>query len=152
MTWLKPWDYQPPSPVAGDMGPFMLGCAVLRDLLNADLNFLSGTVGPQYANPAAYAANLKAYALSLTQNTFQPPLVPANWDYANAAQTASIACFTMLQSLPVSAGDENSLSVFMAWILGTGALPGGHPATVQNTGDGTNASTGQSAVVGPSIL
>lgn len=144
MSWLKPWDYTPPDPQKTSKGDYILGCAVLRDLLNADSNFLSGKMGPQYASPDAYVANMVAFAHSPTMHLF--PLS----DPDTSAVKAAMDCFTMLAQLPVNVGDPNTVSVMQAWQAGTGNLFGGHDP-ITPPAPGTSA-TGQGSIVGPSIL
>jgi hypothetical protein len=155
MTWIT--IAQIPTPAINEYATtadFMLAYAVYDDLRSASLNFLSGQMGPQYVNPAAYKANLIAYAESLKQNKFAVPYAPSTWDADAAAKKAYCKCFMFLQELPVNIGDPDTVSIFIAWVAGTGSLYGGHPAST-SASSGSNLSTGQSAVSpagGPSIL
>lgn len=141
-TWLKPWDYTPPDPAKTTMADFILGSAVLRDLLNADSNFLSGDMGPQYASPDAYLANMVRFAKTLLENNFLVPYAPATWNPVMAGVSAAMACFNMLAQLPVNIGDPNTASVMQAWETGKGKPYGGHdsiPAPGANSGVSTPA-------------
>ena len=150
MTWKHAWDYHPPADVSGDRGPAILGSIVLRDLLNAGSNFLpvaGREMGPQYANPKAYIRSMVQTAFGLTQNDYQPPLTPVDWDWLSAGIDAADAAFEMLKQLPRRPGDD--VSVYDAWVGGTGQASSPIP---QNAGDGTNAATGQSAAPPNTIL
>ena len=143
-----------PPPASPSMADYMLALGCYAALENADLNFLAATPDPEYASPVAYLNAMTAYAKSLLQNTFPVPYAPAGWDAATAARNACMSCFNIMAQLPVNAGDPNTVSVFMAWVTGTGQLYGGHPAvpapTTQSTG--TNEATGQSSAPAGSIL
>ena len=149
MNWLKPWDYPLPDP-AKNMAEYMLAYAVRADLQNADANFLSGNMGPQYDNPQAYLENMIAYAFSLTQNNFAVKYAPLNWNAVKAGFAAANSCFDWLKQLPIRQGDENSPSVYAAWIDPNLRLPGA--VAPSPTGDGTNAATGQSAAPPGTII
>jgi len=126
MNWANYWDYKLPDPKTSVMADYMLAYAVRSDLSNADVNFLSGTMGPQYDNPSAYISNMIRYAISLTQNNFAIPYAPTSWDPVMGAMQAVFSCFDMLKQLPVNRGDEATASVYDAWISGKGKLYGGH--------------------------
>lgn len=155
MTWLTAGQIPTPQrnsyPTTAD---FMLAFAVHSDLMNADVNFLSGNMGPQYANPQAYVIAMMAYAQTLTENTFPEPYAPVGWNPATQGFLAAMACLGYLSELPVNAGDPNTLSVLAAWEAGTGMLYGGHlpaaPVTTQSTGN--NPATGQSSAPPNTIL
>ena len=154
MTWLTTADIPVPQLGAfATMADFMLAYGVHSDLMNADSNFLSGKVGPQYANPGAYIDAKVAEANGLIAHNFKIPYAPVGaWDPEAAGKGAAMSCFSYLLRLPVSAGDADTVSVMEAWVMGTGNLPGGHPPIPANTSDGVNEATGQSAAPAGSIL
>lgn len=155
MNWAKSWDYKFPDPKTSTTADYMLASTVFRDLQNADQNFLKGDMGPQYANPRAYRSNMVHAAIELTKNVFAVPYAPLSWDAVSAGLDIADSAFEMLKRLPVNAGDENSASVYDAWVSGKGALYGGHElisGIPGKTGDGVNAETGPGSVSGGTIF
>lgn len=127
MTWLNAGAI--PVPQRADyptMADYMLAYGVHSSLMNADLNFLAATPDAEFASPKAYMDSLVAYAQSLLQNHFPVPYAPPDWDPVAAGKAAAMKCFDLLNQLPVNAGDPATVSVFMAWVTGTGQLYGGH--------------------------
>lgn len=142
-----------PPPATANIAEFMVAFGIYDDL-KTPTNFTSGQMGPQYASPQAYLANKVAQAQSLQADTLiQPPLADTSWDAKGAATKLCGAAFVALQSIAVNASDPDSWSVFLAWVMGTGSLYGGHPATPVPSGStGLNPSTGPSAVPDSPIL
>jgi len=134
-----------PPPATPTFADFMVQYDIYDDIKGAQDYFLSGKMGDAYANPQAYLASKIAYAKGMLDHNYATPLAPADWNYTQAATVACMAAFQTLSELPVNAGDPNTLSIFMAWVLGTGNLYGGHPPVTANTGDGTNKGTATGA-------
>lgn len=140
-----------PPPASATLADFMLAYAVYEDIKGASDYFLgNGKMGPQYANPQAYLANMIQYAISLTQNKFEQPYAPAGWSPMMAAMNAVTFCFAMLAQLPVNASDPNTVSILTAWENGTGMLYGGHAPVA--TPPQFNPGTGQGSAPANSIL
>lgn len=127
MNWLNPTTLARPQrndfPTTAD---FMLADGVWTSLQNADLNFLAAAPDAEYVSPQAYVAAMTAYAQTLLQNRFPVPYAPVGWDPAKAARAACSVCFNSLAQVPVTLGDPETVSVFMAWMTGKGSLLGGH--------------------------
>jgi len=151
MNWINPGELPRPNrndfPTTGD---FMLADNVWVSLQNPTSYFIAATPAPEYANPQAYITAMEAYAHSFFDHNFPVPYVPPGWDAKGAADSACADCFNKLVQIPVNSGDPQTWSVFMAWVMGTGQLYGGHPAAP--SGANQNASAGQEAAPPGSIL
>lgn len=145
-VWITPGSLD--RPVRNDYATtadFMLADGIWTSLQNPDQNFLSAAPDAEYASPEAYKAAVTAYAETLLQNRFPVPYAPVGWDPKAAAQAAIVAGFADLAKIPVSIGDPFTVSVFVAWVAGTGQLPGGHPAVAKPA----TQSTGLNPATGP---
>jgi len=148
MNWLKPWIAYPPpnpddSPTTAD---FMLDSDGFREVYNAATNFVP-SMGPQYANPKAYRNNMLKYAFSLTQNDFEDPPAPPDWDWFEAGMAAVDKVFAALKQVAFNPNAEQPISVWQSW---TGELP--ETPAPQPESDPMHAATGQSAAPPGTIL
>lgn len=148
---------QIPRPVEGNyptQADYMLALGVWTALQNADLNFLAKNPDAQYVSPGAYLNALIVYAQSLLLNKFPVPYAPSNWDPFGAAVSAGITAINYLMALPVNASDPQTVSVYTAWVNGTGQLFGGHPATPApvTQSSGNNPGTGPASVPAGTIF
>lgn len=123
--WAKYYEYPIPDPQA-NMAEFMLAYDIRSILANANLNFLRKDPDPEFANPSAFLASIVKLAIGLTQNNFAVKYAPPSWDAVEAGIRYAQSCFEWLRKLPVSYADQNSVSIFDAWVAGTGQLYGGH--------------------------
>ena len=146
-TWKSLADIKAPDRANyATLADFILAYRVIGDVENATsaTKFLGANPDPQYATPQAYITATILDAQNITK--FSSAFAPQGWDAISAGVAAAMQCFTYLSELPVNAGDPATVSIMDAWVAKTGQLYGGHPATVPNTGDGTNAATGPSSV------
>src|SRR5579859_2877998 len=136
MNWLTYPFYKVPVPklVIVPTGPWVtvmadadydMAQAISQDI-RGYVKFLAATPDPQYKDPTSYATGLIAYAQSLTQSSYAKYIVPDGWNPVQAAISYTNIVFQTLQQIPVNASDPATVSVFDAWIAGTGQLLGGH--------------------------
>lgn len=151
MTWKKPWEYPvPDSTMPGvEEADFMLAYGIRSILMNAGLNFLAKNPDPNFADPQSFLESIITYAVSLTQNNFTRKYASPNWNPVNAGFKAAYSCMNFMKQLPVNAGDEHSVSIYDAWVAGTGQLYGGHPPIVTPV---STADTGPNAAPAGTIF
>lgn len=162
MDWLNPPYYAPPAPMPEYYlnGPFIavrfsidygMGLAISGDLKDPNNKFNNNpALDAQYRNPIAYAKYLVAYAEAL--QTDPKYHKPEGWDPMESGLGYANIVFKLLTQIPCNRGDQASNNLFDSWAAGTGQEYGGHGRPAVPASGGTNAATGPSAVVGPSIL
>lgn len=149
--WKKASDYPLPD-FAANPAEYMLAYDVRSNLLNASFNFLREDASAQFANPQAYLMGMVRQAVGLTENNFAKKYAPADWDAVGAGFKAAYSAFDWLTQLSVNAGDQDSLSIYDAWVAKKGNLYGGHDPKPVNTGDGVNKGTGPGSAPESPIL
>jgi hypothetical protein len=142
--WKNPWDFPVPALAPGvEEADQMLAENIHAAMVNAGSNFLAAKPDEQYSSPQAFTENILSYAVYLKHGYTQRQYASPDWDPIKAGFKAAYAGLDFLKSLAVNAGDPNTVSIYDAWVAGTGQAFGGH--LPEPTGDGFNTSTGPSA-------
>jgi hypothetical protein len=80
---------------------------------------------PQYRSPAAYRANLIAYADSLMHFSYSSFIMPAGWNAEEAGTRYAKTLCDTLKNIPVNKNYPETNNVYDAWIDGSGQFYGG---------------------------
>lgn len=151
--WKRPWEFEVPDSSIS-MADYMLAYDVRANLTNAGLNFLTKTPDAEFVDPDTYLEALITSAFGIVTNPYTQKYAPPGWSPVKAAFAVWNRALNFMKTIPVNAGDPNTLSVFDAWIAKTGYLYGGHLAipAVLPTGDGINKASGPDAVQSGTIF
>lgn len=155
-AWKKsPYFELPPAPPTTSIVEWDLAQLVRSDTENAALKFLAANPDPMYKDAGTYIMNMIEYARSLQVVSAQVlqylsaagfVYAPPGWDPITMAIQYAMKAFATLQGIAVNLGDENSASVYDAWVNHAGQYYGGHlPAAPVTGGTGNNPGTGPSA-------
>jgi hypothetical protein len=141
VVWVAPWTF--PLPSQSDMATYMLAYDVRSNIIGASTNFLAAKPDPNFANPQAYLEAILTRAFEIANAPYYARYIPAGWNPASTAFALWNQAIAFLKTVAVNASDPDSVSVYDAWVAGTGQLFGGHqPVPVVGiTSDGVNSAT-----------